>query len=95
MQPSAARVPAPPRNTERYDEYLGNFTSDGNVPPDPYALFTVTEGRVSSPRYLRLTAQTVGIDNTIQTNSGIPIAAVVQPLAEEAPGEKPVPIVDM
>lgn len=92
---SAARVPAPPRNTNRYDEYLGTFTSDGNVPPDPYALFTVAEGRVSSPRYLRLTSQTVGIDNTVQNNSGIPIAAVVQPLAEEAPGESPVPLVDM
>ena len=31
------RVPAPPRNTDRYDEYIGVFTADGNPPPDPYA----------------------------------------------------------
>jgi protein transport protein SEC24 len=87
-------VPDPPRSYDRHDEYIGSFTADGSPPPDPYAFFTVQESRVSSPRYVRLTSASVGIDSGVQQNSGVPIAAVIQPLAEEGPGEEPVPLAE-
>ena len=82
-----------PRPKNRYDTFLGQFTAMGQAAPPPNAFFTVKEQGVSNPRFLRMSCPQIALEDSAQKNIGLPVGAVWQPLADQEPGDDPVPMI--
>lgn len=83
-----------PRPYSRQDEFLGQFTAMGQLPPTAFSNYIVKEQAVTSPRFLRFSCTQCGIDENTQKSTGLPLAAVWQPLADVGPGEDIIPIIN-
>ncbi|KAI8615643.1 Sec23/Sec24 trunk domain-containing protein [Chytriomyces sp. MP71] len=64
------------------------------VPPLAATRFKVADEGNCSPRFMRLTTYQVPTTDEILSTSMLPMGAIVQPLADLAPDEMPVPVVD-
>eukprot|EP00358_Blepharisma_japonicum_P005435 CAMPEP_0202940746 /NCGR_PEP_ID=MMETSP1395-20130829/862_1 /ASSEMBLY_ACC=CAM_ASM_000871 /TAXON_ID=5961 /ORGANISM="Blepharisma japonicum, Strain Stock R1072" /LENGTH=566 /DNA_ID=CAMNT_0049635397 /DNA_START=107 /DNA_END=1808 /DNA_ORIENTATION=- len=83
-----------PRPLERYDDFLGQFTAMGQLPPPILENIIAKEQAVTSPRFLRFTCTQCAIDESTQKSTGLPLAAVWHPLADICPGEDTIPILN-
>ena len=79
-----------PRPLQREDEYLGTFTTLGQLAPSPDSLFSVKEQGLSSPRFLRFSLNSIPIESSTCSTIGLPLAAVWQPYAEPQADDDPV-----
>eukprot|EP00698_Gefionella_okellyi_P007110 TRINITY_DN1731_c0_g1_i1.p1 TRINITY_DN1731_c0_g1~~TRINITY_DN1731_c0_g1_i1.p1 ORF type:complete len:899 (-),score=217.06 TRINITY_DN1731_c0_g1_i1:346-3012(-) len=99
-QPSAPKrdgsVPqAAPSSEEAEEAPLKVFVTRSRLmPPPPSSNYIAQDDGNCTPRFMRLTVNNVAVTGDMVANAGIPIAAIIQPLADTAPGEAPVPVVD-
>lgn len=70
------------------------YTRSGMSPPAAYSDFVVIDEGNCSPRFIRMTTNSIGINAEIVESTKLSIGAVLQPLAPLAPGESPIPIID-
>jgi protein transport protein SEC24 len=71
-----------------------NANREGNAPPPSYSIFDVVDQGCAGPRYLRCTLNTIGNEPASLNDSNIPLAALIQPLAEVVGKEEGVSLVD-
>lgn len=69
-------------------------TSIGALQPPAASNYIAIDDGNASPRLMRLTLNQISTLNDATKACAIPIAAICQPLAEPAPGEAPIPVVD-
>ncbi|KAJ3231258.1 COPII coat Sec23p-Sfb3p heterodimer component [Chytriomyces hyalinus] len=76
--------------------YEGHVYSTGSrtVPPLAATRFKVSDEGNCSPRFMRLTTYQIPATEELLNTSMLPMGAIVQPLADLAPDEMPVPVVD-
>ncbi|KAI9340889.1 Sec23/Sec24 trunk domain-containing protein [Obelidium mucronatum] len=75
-------------------EDLVYSTSSRNVPPLAATRFRAADEGNCNPRFMRFTTYQVPCTEDVLTTSMLPLGAIVQPLADLAPDEMPVPVVD-
>ena len=97
--PAAAHTSKPillnaPRPNQRWDCSLGVYVPKGEADPHVYSEYSVREDKISNPRLLRLTTPSILLENSLQVETGLPIACVWQPLAELGPQDSPISVVD-
>lgn len=76
--------------------YSGNpvsFTPYGQCPPMPDSDYIVNEEGISSPRFIRMTLNSIPVSASLMNSSGLPFAAVFQPFSELAEEDNEVPCV--
>ncbi|KAJ3068826.1 COPII coat Sec23p-Sfb3p heterodimer component [Podochytrium sp. JEL0797] len=69
-------------------------TSSRTVPPLAATRYKAADEGNCNPRFMRFTTYQIPHTEEVLTTSMLPMGAVIQPLADLAPGEMPVPVVD-
>jgi len=87
------QIPSP--TTMDHNRITKYNTSTNQTPPSVCAPFLAIDDGNCNPRYMRSTLYTVPITSDLLSTSKIPFGVLIQPLAEPAPGEEAIPIVDM
>lgn len=70
------------------------FTRSGSTPPPTTSEFMVVDDGNCSPRFVRLTTNNIADDADLIESTKLCIGAIIQPLADMAPGEEAIRIVD-
>lgn len=69
-------------------------TNSGTLPPSANTQFTAVDQGNSSPKFIRLTTNTIPCSDDLRASSNLPLAVFLQPLAELGKDEEPIPVVD-
>lgn len=90
------QIPRPVVNQSQEVQIFETRVNGQHVnPPSSMSRFIVRDMGNASPRFLRSTLNAVPATNDMLNNSGMQFALSVQPLAQLAPEEEQVPIVDL
>ncbi|KAJ3084473.1 COPII coat Sec23p-Sfb3p heterodimer component [Rhizoclosmatium hyalinum] len=76
-----------------YDDLVYS-TSSRTVPPLAATRFKAADEGNCNPRFMRFTTYQIPCTEDVLTTSMLPMGAIIQPLADLAPDEMPVPVVD-
>ncbi|KAI1082450.1 beta-sandwich domain of Sec23/24 [Whalleya microplaca] len=76
--------------------YLHNVypTFERHVPPPATSSFVAYDQGNSSPKYTRLTMNSIPVNSEGLHSTGLPLGLVLQPLAKLQPGEMEIPVLD-
>ncbi|KNC80263.1 hypothetical protein SARC_07373 [Sphaeroforma arctica JP610] len=92
--PSPVTVMA--NDQKNYDGEAARYgTLQKPAPPLASTNFVAIDEGNCTPRFLRMTCNSIPNTEELSKTSRLPLVAVVQPLAEVLPGELPTPLVDM
>ncbi|KAI9223746.1 hypothetical protein BC828DRAFT_344662 [Blastocladiella britannica] len=69
-------------------------TMSKTVPPLPTTRYMVLDEGIASPRFIRMTTNNVPCTEELLTQSALPLAAIVQPLAELEAGEAEIAVLE-
>ncbi|KAI8911354.1 Sec23/Sec24 trunk domain-containing protein [Powellomyces hirtus] len=69
-------------------------TMSKSVPPLPSTTFKAIDDGNCNPRFIRLTTYNIPCTEELSNTTSIPLGLIVQPLAELAPDEEPIELVD-
>lgn len=84
-----------PSNVHPFNRHKVNFnTSSFGSPPPAYSKYFVSDYGSCSPRFMRSTMNQIPATSSLLNQSTIPMAVVIQPLADVGVDEEEVPIVD-
>lgn len=85
-----------PRPAElRFGEPLVKFhTRSGSLPPSTTSEYLVVDEGNCSPRFVRLTTNNIAADGELMDSTKLCVGAILQPLADLAPGEEEIPVID-
>ena len=91
------QIPSVPRSRDRAASYYLDHvfpTLENHLPPPGAVPFVAHDQGNSSPRFARLT--TNSIPSTVESlaSTGLPLGLLLQPLASLQPGETPIPVLD-
>ena len=70
-------------------------TRINSLPPSSTSQYRVVDDGNASPRFFRSSLYNLPVSSDLLKSSNLPFGAVLHPLAEPAPGEQPVPLVDL
>lgn len=70
-------------------------TAGAAAPPPANADFLGVDDGSSTLRYMRLTTGAIATEPSVMSKSGVPLAVLMSPFADPAPGEAPLPLVDL
>ncbi|KAJ3013003.1 COPII coat Sec23p-Sfb3p heterodimer component [Thoreauomyces humboldtii] len=70
-------------------------TTSRSVPPLASTTFKAVDDGNCSPRFIRLTAYNIPCTDELVNVTSVPLGMIIQPLAELAPDEEPIELVDM
>eukprot|EP01114_Cavostelium_apophysatum_P006837 TRINITY_DN1833_c0_g1_i1.p1 TRINITY_DN1833_c0_g1~~TRINITY_DN1833_c0_g1_i1.p1 ORF type:complete len:964 (-),score=245.41 TRINITY_DN1833_c0_g1_i1:62-2953(-) len=88
-----AQIPSP-TNVD-YPKYpLKYYTATTSVPPSVLSNYVAIDEGNCSPRFIRMSLYNIPTTKDLLNQSHLPLAAIVQPLADVIPGELAIPIVD-
>ncbi|KAJ3205727.1 COPII coat Sec23p-Sfb3p heterodimer component [Clydaea vesicula] len=75
------------------DKVWGTLNKSVNPPLTSTNFKTFDEGN-AGPKYIRMTTYHIASTDELAKTSAIPIGLLIQPLADQLPGEMPIPVVD-
>ncbi|KAK7680202.1 hypothetical protein QCA50_016711 [Cerrena zonata] len=91
------QIPSPIEVFEADQEKWDNqtfMTLPGTHPPLSTSEYVAVDQGNSSPRYIRLTTWNFPSSSRLANECAIPLAAIIQPFADQDPSEEPVPVVE-
>ncbi|KAJ5094426.1 Sec23/Sec24 beta-sandwich [Penicillium angulare] len=91
------QIPSIPRSRDIPAQYYFNNvypTIDRHVPPPATIPFVAHDQGNSSPKYARLTLNSIPATSDFLAQTGLPMGMILQPLAPLDPGEQPIPVLD-
>ncbi|KAG0560568.1 hypothetical protein M758_10G185600 [Ceratodon purpureus] len=83
-----------PQSTASPLQFDTRVNGSANLPPSATTHFVVRDTGNCSPRFMRCTLNQIPCSGDLLSNSGMPLAVMVQPLALPDPSEEPIQIVD-
>eukprot|EP01116_Phalansterium_solitarium_P017370 TRINITY_DN425_c2_g1_i2.p1 TRINITY_DN425_c2_g1~~TRINITY_DN425_c2_g1_i2.p1 ORF type:complete len:1097 (-),score=398.97 TRINITY_DN425_c2_g1_i2:225-3515(-) len=87
-----SQVPSPTTLDTKPQRYA---TRSGTVPPAVSAPLSVIDDGFCSPRFMRASCYNLPHSSDLAKLAGIPLVAHVQPMAQLAPDESPLPVVEL
>ena len=91
------QIPSIPRSRDGPAQYYFNNvypTMDRHLPPPAAIPFVAQDQGNSSPKYARLTLNSIPSSSDFLSQTGLPLGMILQPLAPLDPGEQPIPVLD-
>ena len=91
------QIPSIPRSRDVPAQFYFNHvypTMDRQLPPPASIPFVAHDQGNSSPKYARLTLNSIPATSDFLASTGLPLGMVLQPLAPLDPGEQPIPVLD-
>ncbi|KAJ5156008.1 hypothetical protein N7492_008811 [Penicillium capsulatum] len=91
------QIPSIPRSRDIPAQFYYNHvysTMDRQHPPPASIPFVAHDQGNSSPKYARLTLNSIPSTADFLSSTGLPLGMVLQPLAPLDPGEQPIPVLD-
>lgn len=91
------QIPSIPRARDGAAQYYLNHiypTMEQHLPPPGAVPFVAQDQGNSSPKHARLTLNNIPSTSNFLSQTGLPLALVLQPLAPLQAGERPIPVLD-
>lgn len=91
------QIPSIPRARDGATQYYLDHvypTMEQHLPPRGSVPFVAIDQGNSSPKFARLTLNTIPSSSDALTSTGLPLGLVLQPLAPLQAGESPIPVLD-
>ena len=91
------QIPSIPRARDGAAQYYLDHiypTMEQHLPPPGSVPFVAQDQGNSSPKYARLTLNTIPSTSTFLSQTGLPLGLILQPLAPLQAGERPIPVLD-
>ena len=91
------QVPSVPWSRDAPGQYYLEHvypTMEQHLPPPACVPFVAVDQSNSSPKYCRLTLNSIPTTSEALNSTSIPLGMVLQPLAQRQDGEQPIPVID-
>ncbi|KAJ9213531.1 hypothetical protein DTO166G4_4781 [Paecilomyces variotii] len=91
------QIPSIPRSRDIPAQYYAQHvypTMEQHIPPPAAVPFVAHDQGNSSPKYARLTLNSIPSTSDFLSSTALPLGLILQPLARLDPGEQPIPVLD-
>lgn len=91
------QIPSVPKSRDLHAQYYFNHvypTMERHVPPPASIPFIAHDQGNASPKFARLTLNSIPSSSDFLQSTGLPLGMILQPLAKLDAGERPIPLID-